>query len=433
MKKEWLPFSRPSVGPEEIQAVVDTLSAGWLTTGPRTKEFEAGIARYIGCRNVVAMNSCTAALHLALEAIGLRAGDAVITTPMTFAATAETIRYFNAHPILVDVDRRTLNIDPGKIEERLRSRAGRARRDRIKAIIPVHYAGYPCDMDKIMSIANAHELTVVEDAAHAFPAVYKGTVVGNIGHITCFSFYATKNITTGEGGAAVTGNDEWADRMRIMSLHGISRDAWKRYTSEGSWYYEIAAPGFKYNLTDVAAALGIVQLRRSDEFWARRSGIARRYTDAFRSLDEVETPFGEGIDDTIGAPGEPLQWKDIAGTRHSWHLYILRLVLGKLEIDRDKFIDELKQLGIGTSVHFIPLHIHPYYRETYGYKPGDYPISHGEYQRIVSLPIYPRMSDADVDRVIEAVKDVVHRHRKRKSLRKPKSPRNVSTRTRRRQ
>jgi dTDP-4-amino-4,6-dideoxygalactose transaminase len=430
MNNEWLPFSRPSVGPEEIQAVVDTLSAGWLTTGPRTKEFEAGIARYIGCRNVVAMNSCTAALHLALEAIGLRAGDAVITTPMTFAATAETIRYFNADPILVDVDRSTLNINPAKIEEFLRSRAGRARRDRIKAIIPVHYAGYPCDMDEIMRIANAHGLTVVEDAAHAFPAVYKDTVVGNIGHITCFSFYATKNITTGEGGAAVTGNDEWANRMRIMSLHGISRDAWKRYTSEGSWYYEIAAPGFKYNLTDVAASLGIVQLRKANEFWARRSCIARQYNEAFRSMDELETPFGEGIDDKAGASGESSLLKDITGTRHSWHLYILRLVLGKLEIDRDKFIDELKGMGIGTSVHFIPLHIHPYYRETYGYKPGDYPISYGEYQRIVSLPIYPRMSDADVDRVIKAVTDVVHRHQKRKSVSGRKPLHSVSTRSR---
>lgn len=430
MKKEWLPFSRPSVGPEEIQAVVETLSAGWLTTGPRTKEFETGIARYIGCRNVVAMNSCTAALHLALEAIGLRAGDAVVTTPMTFAATAETIRYFNADPILVDVDRETLNIDPGKIEELLRSRAGRAGGDRIKAILPVHYAGYPCDMDRIMSIATARGITVVEDAAHAFPAVYKGTVVGNIGHITCFSFYATKNITTGEGGAAVTGNDEWANRMRIMSLHGISRDAWKRYTSEGSWYYEIAAPGFKYNLTDVASSLGIVQLRKADEFWARRSGIARRYNEAFRGLDELETPFGEGMD-VIDAPGKSPRSKDIAGTRHSWHLYILRLVLGKLEIDRDQFIDELKGMGIGTSVHFIPLHIHPYYRETYGYRPGDYPVSYGEYQRIVSLPIYPRMSDADVDRVIKAVTDVVRRHRKRKSVPGRRPLRKVSTRSRR--
>ncbi len=417
MAEEWLPFARPSIGPEEIAEVVQTLTAGWVTTGPKTKEFEASIARYIGCRNVVAVNSCTAALHLALDAIGLKPGDAVITTPMTFAATAETIRYFNAHPVLVDVDRRSLNIDPAGIEEALRKWERQKPGAAVKAIIPVHYSGYPCEMDKIMNIAAARDLKVVEDAAHAFPTLYKGRTIGNIGHITCFSFYATKNITTGEGGAAATENDEWADRMRIMSLHGISRDAWKRYTAEGSWYYEITAPGFKYNLTDIAASLGVVQLRRSDEFWIRRSRIARRYSEAFRQFDELEVPVGEGID-AAGEDGpsrQPGAEKTSPRTRHSWHLYILRLDLRKLCIDRNQFIDELKGMGIGTSVHFIPIHIHPYYRSTYGYKPEDCPVAYEEFQRIVSLPIYPGMTDADVEKVIGAVKTLVARHRKTKA------------------
>jgi UDP-4-amino-4,6-dideoxy-N-acetyl-beta-L-altrosamine transaminase len=391
----FLPFSLPLIENDEIEEVVDTLRSGWITTGPKTKKFEEEFQKYIGCKHAVAVNSCTAALHLALEAIGLREGDEVITSPITFAATAEVIRYFNAKPVFVDIDSTTMNIDPAKIEDHLSS-CMNSRSALPKAIIPVHYAGYPCDMDRILKIAERYDLRVIEDAAHALPSFYKGRLVGTIGDLTCFSFYATKNITTAEGGMITTENDEWAERMRIMSLHGISKDAWKRYTAEGNWYYEIIAPGYKYNLTDIAAALGIAQLRKIDALWKRRMQIADRYTGAFKRLPELDVPVGGGEE---------------GQTRHSWHLYVIRLNLQRLQIDRNKFIDELRRKGIGTSVHFIPLHIHPYYRETYGYQPDDFPVAYETYKRIISLPIYAKMTDNDVERVIESVTDVVRSNR----------------------
>jgi UDP-4-amino-4,6-dideoxy-N-acetyl-beta-L-altrosamine transaminase len=391
----FLPFSLPLIENDDIEEVVDTLRSGWITTGPKTKKFEEEFQKYIGCKHAVAVNSCTAALHLALEAIGLREGDEVITSPITFAATAEVIRYFNAKPVFVDIDSTTMNIDPAKIEDHLSS-CMNSRSALPKAIIPVHYAGYPCDMDRILKIAERYDLRVIEDAAHALPSFYKGRLVGTIGDLTCFSFYATKNITTAEGGMITTENDEWAERMRIMSLHGISKDAWKRYTAEGNWYYEIIAPGYKYNLTDIAAALGIAQLRKIDALWKRRMQIADRYTGAFKRLPELDVPVGGGEE---------------GQTRHSWHLYVIRLNLQRLQIDRNKFIDELRRKGIGTSVHFIPLHIHPYYRETYGYQPDDFPVAYETYKRIISLPIYAKMTDNDVERVIESVTDVVRSNR----------------------
>jgi perosamine synthetase len=306
------------------------------------------------------------------------------------------IRYFKARPVFVDIDSTTMNLDVELLEETVQRRCESGDGKRLKAIIPVHYAGYPCDMDTIMALASRYNLRIIEDAAHAFPTSYKRKMIGTLGDITCFSFYATKNITTGEGGMITTDNEEYANRMRIMSLHGISKDAWKRYTAEGSWYYEIIAPGYKYNLTDIAAGLGVAQLRKADAFLKRRMQIADRYHEAFQELNELDLPLVVGGKE---------------GTTHSWHLYVIRLNLQRLQIDRNRFIDELKRKGIGTSVHFIPLHIHPYYREVYGYQSDDFPVAYEAYQRIISLPIYARMTDDDVTRVIESVTDIVKSNR----------------------
>lgn len=382
----FLPFHVPAITEDEIQAVVETMRSGWLTTGPKVKQLEGDFARYVGSRYAVAVNSGTAALHLALDAIGLRAGDEVILPTMTFAATAEVVRYFNATPVLVDCQSDTLNIDPQRIE--------RAITPKTKAIIPVHFAGHPCDMDAIMEIARAHKLAVIEDAAHALPARYYGRMVGTIGDITCFSFYATKTITTGEGGMATTENPEWAERMRLMSLHGISKDAWKRYTAEGSWYYEILFPGYKYNLTDIAAAIGVEQLKKCDAFWVQRQHYATCYGKAFRDVPGISAPQGADCG------------------QHAWHLYVIQLELERLRIDRNHFIELLKEHQIGTSVHFIPLHLHPYYRDLYGYRCEDFPRASAAYDRILSLPIYPRLTSADVQRVIGVVSSLVKEYRR---------------------
>jgi perosamine synthetase len=392
----FLPFALPVIGEEEVSEVLDVLKSGWITTGPKVRLFEKEFAEYIGCKHAIAVNSCTAALHLALEAIGIGEGDEIITSPMTFAATTEVIRYFKARPVFVDIDSTTMNLDVELLEETVQRRCESGDGKRLKAIIPVHYAGYPCDMDTIMALASRYNLRIIEDAAHAFPTSYKRKMIGTLGDITCFSFYATKNITTGEGGMITTDNEEYANRMRIMSLHGISKDAWKRYTAEGSWYYEIIAPGYKYNLTDIAAGLGVAQLRKADAFLKRRMQIADRYHEAFQELNELDLPLVVGGKE---------------GTTHSWHLYVIRLNLQRLQIDRNRFIDELKRKGIGTSVHFIPLHIHPYYREVYGYQSDDFPVAYETYQRIISLPIYARMTDDDVTRVIESVTDIVKSNR----------------------
>ncbi len=412
---KFIPYSLPLIEDEEIAEVLDTLRSGWITTGPKTKEFETEFAKYIGCKHAIAVNSCTAALHLALDAIAIKEGDKVITSPMTFAATAEVIRYFKAKPVFIDIDPMTMNIDTEKVEGYLLTIVGN-QVSLPKAIIPVHYTGYPCDMDSIRRLAEKFGLKVIEDAAHALPSYFKGQIIGSTGDITCFSFYATKNITTGEGGMITTNNDEWAERMRIMSLHGISKDAWNRYSAEGSWYYEIIAPGYKYNLTDIAASLGIVQLRKADRLWQRRKEIAGMYNRAFRDIPGLEIPFNNHDDsihrtDDVGFKNsEPVPQPE--GTRHSWHLYVIRLNLEGLSIDRNRFIEELRVMGIGTSVHFIPLHIHPYYRDTYDYKPEDFPVANETYKRIISLPIYPKMTDGDVERVVEAVVSVIRRFRR---------------------
>jgi dTDP-4-amino-4,6-dideoxygalactose transaminase len=386
MSFEFIPFHRPSITEDEIQSVVETLKSGWLTTGTKTKSFEQDFANYVGCKHAVAVNSGTAALHLALEAIGIKEADEVIVPTMTFTATAEVVLYFKAKPVLVDCDPSTLNIDPDKIEEKITGRT--------KAIIPVHFGGQPCNMERILDIARRYNLRIIEDAAHSLPAEYRGRMIGTIGDITCFSFYVTKPITTGEGGMAPTENPEWAERMRIMSLHGITHDAWNRYTKEGSWYYEVLYPGFKYNLTDIAAALGIEQLKKCDQFWKDRRRIAMDYERAFAGFEEIQVPTCS---------------KDV---QHAWHLFVPQLNPKRLKIDRNQFLECLRQEDIGTSVHFIPLHLHPYYRDILGYRAADFPQASAAFERIFSLPIYPSMTQSDVDRVIGAVTKLVKQYRR---------------------
>jgi dTDP-4-amino-4,6-dideoxygalactose transaminase len=384
--RDFIPFHAPDIGDAEINSVVETLHSGWLTTGLKVKRFEEEFSKYLGCRHAVAVNSCTAALHLALDAIGVKEGDEVIVPTMTFAATAEVVLYFKAKPVLVDCEPNTLNLDLHKVEAAITSRT--------MAIIPVHFAGQPCDMAPILGIARAYGLKVIEDAAHALPASYQGKKIGTLGDITCFSFYATKTITTGEGGMATTENAEWAQRMRMMSLHGISHDAWKRYTKEGSWYYEILNPGFKYNLTDIAAAIGIEQLKKCSAYCESRKRIASVYNSCFGQLPQIQTPLCQ---------------PDI---EHAWHLYVIQLNLESLRLTRNEFVEVLREAGIGTSVHFIPLHVHPYYREKFGYKPGDFPNASSAFERIVSLPIYPKMSEGDVEHVAGSVRKIIAEHRR---------------------
>ena len=386
LRSSFLPFAAPLLGEEEIQGVVECLRSGWLTSGMKVKEFESKFADYIGCKHAIAVNSCTSALHLALEAAGVGPGDEVITSPMTFTATAAVVEHLRARPVFADCDSATLNIDPAAIEKAITPKT--------KAILPVHFAGQPCDMDAIEAIARRHGLVVVEDAAHAIPARYKGRMVGTLSPLTCFSFYATKNLTTGEGGMVTTNDDRYAERIRLMALHGMNRDAWKRYMQGGAWSYEVVAPGFKYNLTDVAAAIGIPQLARCEEFQLRRLQIVQSYNEAFASL--------RGI--TVPAARDP--------KAHAWHLYVIQVQPDQLTISRDAFIQALGERNIGVSVHFIPLHTQPYYRDTYGYRPDDFPRANAAFQRILSLPLYARMSDADVQDVIDAVTDVAEQHQK---------------------
>ena len=488
-----IPFYKPSIGNEEINEVVDTLKSGWLTTGAKTKQFEREFADYVKHKHAIAVNSCTAALHLALEAIGIKAGQSVVVPTMTFAATAEVVRYFGARPLLVDCRVEDFNLDVADAERRIQSALADGRA--VPAIMPVHYGGLVGDVEGVAALAKRYQLKIVEDAAHCCPSYYRDhrttgrqdyettrlrdcettgplttdqgsgeqgagsakrgggegkaeklksemlklesgggkgkaetlktemlklesgnaeggglkgkaeklkserlkgptfdaqrstrnygadgwKAVGASADITCFSFYANKCITTGEGGMACTQNDDYADRMRIMSLHGISKDAWKRFTAEGSWYYEIVAPGYKYNMTDIAAAIGIHQLRRADELHEKRRNIAALYT---RLLGEVE---------------ELILPSELPNRIHSWHLYVIRLRLKRLKVGRAQVIQELKARGIGTSVHWLPLHMHPYYRETYGYQAADLPVAAGLYPELTTLPLYPNMTEAEVE------------------------------------
>ena len=446
-----IPFYKPSIDENEIDEVVATLRGGWLTTGPRTKQFEKEFATYLNQKHAVALNSCTAALHLALEAIGLQSGQGVLVPTMTFAATAEVVRYFGARPVLADCRTDDLNLDIVDAERQIKAELAANRE--VVAIMPVHYGGQICDMQGVQRLAKTYNLKIIEDAAHCCPAYFQSTglgasstefatpgstgpapcsllptpspqlpapspqlptpssllpapsseapapssllpaprwlPVGASADISCFSFYANKTITTGEGGMACTNNDEYADRMRIMSLHGISRDAWKRFTAEGSWYYEIIAPGFKYNLTDIASAIGIHQLRKADLFHERRTAIVARYQELLGGIQELILPRAH--EDRI----------------HSWHLFAIRLRVEKLKIDRAQFIKELQQQGIGTSVHWLPLHMHPYYRETYAYNPQDFPTAANLYPQLVTLPLYPDMTEEEVTHVCNSIKQVI--------------------------
>ena len=384
-QREFLPFAAPLVGEEEIQEVVETLRTTWITTGPKAKRFEQAFAAYVGGPGALALSSCTAALHTALVTLGIGPGDEVVTTPMTFAASVNVIEHAGARPVLVDVEPDTLNIDPALAATALTART--------RAILPVHYAGHPVNLQLIDELASRAGLAVIEDAAHAMSAKYRGRTIGSGSNPAAFSFYPTKNMTTAEGGM-LTGDPAFLERARTVSLHGMTRDGWSRYDRGGSWYYEVVFPGFKYNMTDVQAALGLWQLRKLAEFQQRRRTIVQLYNEAFAGEDALELPAHR---------------PDI---EHAWHLYVLRLRDGVLRIDRDAFIEDLKRRQIGTSVHFIPIHVHPYYRDKYGYRPDSFPVAFTNYRRMLSLPLSPRMTDADAAYVVSSVLDIVRRYRR---------------------
>jgi perosamine synthetase len=403
-----VPFFRPDIGDAEIAEVVAALRSGWLTTGPRVRRFEEEFAAAVGGRYAVAVNSCTAALHLAVEALGLRKGDGVLVPAMTFAATAEVVRYLGAIPILVDCDPVTLNMDLEDADRKLQDlAAGRLpsaipRGTPVAGLVPVHVGGLMMDVDALRAWAAARGLWVVEDAAHAFPAAWRGSSEGpwrrcgeRTAEVSCFSFYANKTITTGEGGMAVTDDPERADRMRMMSLHGLSKDAWARYSRGASWDYRILAPGFKYNMTDLAAAIGIHQLARAEPMRLEREAVVRFYREELASVEELEVPPPE------------------ENRIHAWHLFPIRLRLDRLGVDRDAFMEELKKEGVGCSVHWRPLHLHPYYEESFGWTAAHCPSATEVWQRLISLPLFPGMREEERAHVVSRVKDLCARHARR--------------------
>ncbi len=381
VRTAFLPFNRPDITDAEIDEVVDTLRSGWLTTGPKTKEFEIQFADYVGAKHAVAVNSCTAGLHISLAAAGIGPGDEVIVPTMTFAASANVVIHQRATPVFVDVLPDTLNIDPSAVTLAISPRT--------KAIIPVHLYGHPCRMERLRAIAEAHNLLLIEDAAHAIGAYWHNQAIGSIGDTTSFSFYATKNLVTGEGGMVTTNNSKMAEEMRCWALHGLSRNAWDRYSKHGSWYYEVIKPGFKYNMTDLQASLGLRQLERFPLMQARRRHIAERYEMGLSELAAIELP----------APRDEVI--------HAWHLYPIRLRLDELAVNRAQFMEDLRAEGIGCSVHFIPLHRHPYYQQQYGLHPSQFPIADMAFERLISLPLYSRMTDDDVDDVIMAIHSLI--------------------------
>jgi len=392
VRTEFLPYALPSVGAEEIAEVVDTLRSGWVTTGPKVKRFESMFADYVQCANAIATSSCTAGLHTALTALHIGPGDEVVLPTLTFCATANVVVHLGATPVLVDVGD-DLNVMPEAIEAAITHRT--------KAIVPVHFGGQACDLEAILAIAERYRMPVVADAAHAVGATYRGRPVGcdreSNGRVasrlvSVFSFYATKNMTTGEGGMIATADPELAERMRILALHGMSHDAWRRYAKGGTWSYEVVAPGFKYNMTDIQAALGIHQLSKLNDFIAVRQRYARLYDEAFADLPELATPITH------------------TDRSHCYHLYVIQLELSRLSVDRAQFIEELMLRNVGASVHFIPVHLHPFYREHFGYRRGDIVGAERAYDRIVSLPLYPRMTERDVQYVADVVRDIVRLH-----------------------
>ncbi len=401
-----VPFFRPEIGEEEVGEVVEVLRSGWLTTGPRVRRFESDFASAVGASHAVAVNSCTAALHLAIDALGIRPGEGVLVPTMTFAATAEVVHYAGAVPVLVDCDPVTLNIDLASADAAIaRCASGRDARgprpSSIVGMIPVHVGGPMSSCDDLTAFAARHGLWIVEDAAHAFPAAWRPDAASpwqrcgeGTANVTAFSFYANKTITTGEGGMAVTQDAALADPMRLMSLHGLTRDAWDRYSGGNSWDYRIVAPGYKYNMTDVAAATGIHQLRRAEAMRAKREAIALSYIDALGGMDQIELP-----------PVDP-------DRLHAWHLFPLRLRIDTLTIGRDAFIDELRAPGVGCSVHWRPLHLHPYYQTQFGLTPTDFPVASAVFERLVSIPIFSAMEESEVEHVVNAVRDLARRFRR---------------------
>lgn len=390
MTHEPIPFFKPDVGAAEIDEVVAAMQSGWLTSGPRVRKFEEEFASCVGAKHAVALNSATAALHLALDAVGIGPGDDVIVPTMTFAATAEVVIHLGARPVLVDCLPGSLLMDPAAVEAAITPRT--------KAIMPVHYGGAPCDMDAICDIAVKHEIKIIEDAAHALPTRYRGRTIGAIGDLTAFSFYANKTITTGEGGMLTTDNRAYADRARMMSLHGLSRDAWKRFAAGGSWQYAIEQPGYKYNMTDIAAAMGIHQLRRAEEFRVERERCVLRYNELLADVAELKLPEFPAND-----------------CSSAWHLYVVQIRPELLSIDRNQVIAELAAAGITTSVHWMPLHMHPYYRATYGFRDEDFPVASVVFERIISLPIFPSMTDEQLQRVAQTLKEILREGRNPKS------------------
>jgi dTDP-4-amino-4,6-dideoxygalactose transaminase len=388
----YIPFSVPVIGEEEIQEVTDVLRSGWITTGARTAQFEKEFAEYTRCDHALAVNSCTAGLHLALAALGIGPGDEVITTPLTFCASVNVILHVGATPVLADIGPDG-NIDPESIRARVTSRT--------RAILPVHLAGFPCDMEAIWKIAREHNLYVVEDAAHAIGTTYRGEPLGSRAgesDAVAFSFYATKNLTTGEGGMVTTNNPELSDRMRVLCLHGISRDAWNRYNRNGSWFYDVLEPGFKYNLSDIQSAIGIHQLRKLESFIERRENHVRMYNELLENVAEIETPV------------------DAVEGRHAWHLYAIRLNLDQLSIDRGEFIEKLREADIGASVHFIPIPLHSFFAPWAGRQENQCPRALELYPRLISLPLYPSLDESDVRYICSVVKDIVAQNRKHSTV-----------------
>jgi dTDP-4-amino-4,6-dideoxygalactose transaminase len=400
----YITFAKPSIGEEEISAVAESMRSGWLTTGPKTREFEIAFAEEIGVKHALAVNSATAGLHLAVEAAGIGLDDYVLMPVWTFTASAEVVRYLGAHPIFIDIDEHTLNIDIVKLEAAVKKYKA-LYGIKLKAIMPVHFAGRAIEMSLIIDLAKEHDLMVIEDAAHALPS---GTLsktinderleyrkIGGIGHLTVFSFYATKTLVTGEGGMIATNDDALASRIRVMRLHGINRDVWDRYTSKKpSWYYEVVAPGFKYNLTDIASSMGLVQLRKLNRLRLQRAQIAALYNQAFECSKFV-------------TPLTPPKKEDL----HSWHLYVIRLNLEFLKIDRNTFIEKMAEAGVGCSVHFIPLHLQPYWRDRYALMQDSFPVAQSQYERVLSLPIYPDMTNAMVEKVIMTVDKIIQENK----------------------
>lgn len=380
----FLPYSQPLIGLEEIAEIIDTIRSGWLSRGPRCHEFEERFAQFVGCKHAISVSSCTAAMFLALKAMGVEKGDEVITTPLTFAATANVIIHTGAAPVFADVCPSTLNINQDEIKKKISKRT--------KLIMPVHYAGYACEMDKILALAKNWGLKVLEDAAHGLYTLYKGRMVGSIGDATAFSFYVTKNLMTGEGGMLTTDDEELARKVKLLSMHGMSKDAWKRYSASGTWNYEVLLAGYKFNMTDLQAALGLRQLERLEFMQKTREEYANFYNKCLKDLTGITTPFN-----------------DPSG-RHSWHLYVIRVDEKKAGISRDDFIEELKKRGIGSSVHFKPLHLHDYYQKNFGYKEGDFPVAEEAFKQMVSLPLYPKMTMREVEKVAKAVSEIVGNH-----------------------